>query len=136
MPAHCRIGLMKNKINKDKSIINECNILTDVLNPTKLNKSKYDYYSPILQSCMKSRSGTALFRNFQILLDSGISSTVIMSELASKIKPNVLTETTWETQAGKFMTSKKVEIYFYLPEFCVTKIVSWKFEVDRSTNSR
>ena len=31
---------------------------------------------------------------------------------------------------------KKVNIYFSLPIFSATKIVSWKFHVDNKTNSR
>ena len=34
------------------------------------------------------------------------------------------------------MTSKKVKIDFYLPEFSATKIVSWKCHLDNQTNSR
>ena len=85
---------------------------------------------------MNTRSGMALFRNFRILLDIGSSSTIIMGKLTSKLKPKNSTETTWETQAGKFMTSKKVNIYFCLPELCATKIVTWKCHVARSTKSR
>ena len=40
----------------------------------------------------------------------------------------------WETQAGKFTTSKKVNIDFFSPDFSATKIVTWKFHVDESTN--
>ena len=39
----------------------------------------------------------------------------------------------WETQSGKFTTSKKVNIDFFLPEFSAKKIVTWKFHVDEST---
>ena len=42
----------------------------------------------------------------------------------------------WETQAGKFMTSKKVNIDFCILEFSATKIVTWKCHVDESTNGR
>ena len=42
----------------------------------------------------------------------------------------------WENQAGKFMTSKKVNIDLLLPEFSATKIMTWKCLVDESTNSR
>ena len=86
---------MENNINKDKSIIHECNILTNILNPKKHAKSKYNHYSPILQGCMNTCSGRALFRNFRILLDSGIISKIAMVNLASKLKPDFLTETTW-----------------------------------------
>ena len=54
----------------------------------------------------------------------------------SKLKPKHLTETTWETQAGKFTTSEKVNVDFCLLESSGTKIVSFKCHVDRSTNSR
>ena len=42
----------------------------------------------------------------------------------------------WEAQAGKFMTSKKVDIDFCLPEFSATKIVKRKFHVYESTTGR
>ena len=41
-----------------------------------------------------------------------------------------------ETQAGKFTTSKKVNMDFCLPEFSATKILMWKFHVNESTNGR
>ena len=40
----------------------------------------------------------------------------------------------WETQYGKFATSKKVNVDFCLPEFSAKKIGTWKFHVDESTN--
>ena len=43
---------------------------------------------------------------------------------------------TWETQAGKFTISKKVNVDFCLPEFSATKIVTWKCHVDKSTTGR
>ena len=42
----------------------------------------------------------------------------------------------WETQDGKFTTSKKLKVYFCLPKFSVTKIAMWKCHVDKSTTSR
>ena len=42
----------------------------------------------------------------------------------------------WETQSGKFTTSKKVNIEFFLTEFSATKIVTWKCHVDEYTNVR
>ena len=42
----------------------------------------------------------------------------------------------WETQAGKFTTSKKVNEDFCLPKFSVKTIVMWKFHVDEYTNGR
>ena len=73
---------------------------------------------------MNTRSGRELFRDFRILLDSGSSSKIIMGKLTEKNKPKNSTETTWETQAEKFMTSAKVNIELCLPEFGATKIVT------------
>ena len=42
----------------------------------------------------------------------------------------------WETQAGKFTTSNKVNVDLCLPEFSATKILSYKFHVDNKINSR
>ena len=42
----------------------------------------------------------------------------------------------WETQSGKFTTSKKVNLDFCLPEFSATKIVTWECHIRESTNSR
>ena len=42
----------------------------------------------------------------------------------------------WENQTGKFTTSKKVNVYFCLPEFSTTKIVPWKCHVANKTNIR
>ena len=42
----------------------------------------------------------------------------------------------WETQAGNFTTSTKVNVEFCLPEFGATKIVTWKCHISKSTNSR
>ena len=41
----------------------------------------------------------------------------------------------WETQDGKFTTSKKVNVYFCPPEFSATNIVTCQFHVDECTNS-
>ena len=63
-------------------------------------------------------------KNFGTLLDSGRISMIVMGKLTSKLKSKETVETTWETQSGKFATSKKVNIYFCLPEFSATKIVT------------
>ena len=42
----------------------------------------------------------------------------------------------WETQAGKFTTSKKVNVYFCLPEFSTTKILPWKCHLANKNNLR
>ena len=86
---------------------------------------------------MNTRSGRKRFINLQILLESGSSSTIVIGKLTSKLKRKKPPEiTTWETQAGKFTTSQKVNVDFCLTELSATKIVSWKCHVDNKTNSR
>ena len=41
-----------------------------------------------------------------------------------------------KTQSGKFTTSKKEDIDLCLPEFSATKIITWKFHVEKSTIGR
>ena len=79
---------MENNINNDKILTHECNELSNLLNTTKRKKSKNSHYSPILKGCMNNRSGTAKFRNFRIILDSGNSSTIVIGKLTSKLKEN------------------------------------------------
>ena len=85
---------------------------------------------------MNTRSGKANFKNFRILLDSGSSSTIVMGKLTSKLKSKETAETTWETQNWAFAASNKENVYFCLPEFSATKIVTWKCHVDELTNGR
>ena len=57
-------------------------------------------------------------------------------KLTSKLKAKETANTTWENQYGKFLTSKKVNVDFCLPECNATKIVTWKCHVDKSNNGR
>ena len=75
----------------DKENINnctklECNVLSSFLNPTKHTKSKTSHYEPIIQVCMKNRGGSAEFKDFQVLLESGSISTIVIGKLISKLK--------------------------------------------------
>ena len=55
-----------------------------------------------------------------------------MSNLASKLTQEKSPEKNmWEIQAGKFTTSQKVNVDFCLPEFSATKIVSWKYHINK-----
>ena len=59
-----------------------------------------------------------------------------MGKPTSKLKQKEAEKNMQETQASKFTTSKKANVYFCLPEFSATKIVSWKFHVGDSTAGR
>ena len=77
---------MSNKINNDKSLTHECNVLSNLLNTMKHAKSKNGHYSPILQGCMNTRIGRAKLTNFRIILVIRISSKIVMGKLTSKLK--------------------------------------------------
>ena len=81
---------MANKINKDKIIVYERNILTGLLNTKNYAKTK-SCYSPIPHGCMRTLSGKGLFRIFRILLDTGSNSTIIMGKLTEQLKPKCST---------------------------------------------
>ena len=66
---------IRNNCNK-----RECNVLSTFINPTTCAKSKTSHYSPILQGCMNTCSGREKFKNFRILLDSGICSMIVMGK--------------------------------------------------------
>ena len=101
----------------------------------KCARTKNSHYSPIILACMNTHSGKASFKNFQILLDSGSSSTIVIRKLTSNNKSKEITKNMQETQARKFTTSKKVNIDLCLPDFNATKIITWKLHVKESTNS-
>ena len=40
----------------------------------------------------------------------------------------------WQTQTETFSTDEKVNIDFWLPKFCVTKILTWEFHLENTMN--
>ena len=76
------IHIHEKEVNK----ISEYNLLHDIINPPKRAKNLNSHHSPILHRFMNTRKGKAKFKNFQIILDSGYSSTIVMVWLVEKIK--------------------------------------------------
>ena len=70
--------------NNEVKNISECNLLHDIINPSKRTKNLNSHYSPILHGCMNTRKGKSKFKNFRILLDSGCNSTIVMGRLVKK----------------------------------------------------
>ena len=71
--------------NKKLNNIAECNLIHDIINSPKLTKTLNSYYSPILHWCMNNIKGKAKFKNFQIQLDSGCSSKIVMGRIVEKL---------------------------------------------------
>ena len=72
-----------NKVNK----IYECNLLHGIINPRKRTKNLSIHYSPIIHGFIISRKGRANFNTFQILLESGCISIIIIVSLVEKLYP-------------------------------------------------
>ena len=66
--------------------IAECNLLHDVLNPSKRIKYINSHYYHIIHRCINTRMGREKYKYFQILLDSGFSSTIVMISIETKLK--------------------------------------------------
>ena len=94
---------MAYKTNKDNSIKNDYNVLSNTLNHNKHAKNKDISYPPVLKGCMNTRSGREKFRNFRILLYNGHSSTIVMGKPMSKLEQKQSETSTignqrWEVQ--------------------------------------
>ena len=93
-------------------------------------------YSPILHRCMNTRRGKSKFKNFWILLDSVCSSLIAMVRLIKKLKTKEGTVMQWHTQAGNIATNLKVNIYFTLPKFSATEILTWECHMGEYTKGK
>jgi hypothetical protein len=69
-----------------------------------------------------------------VLLDSGCSDSIIkyncVKHLKHKFKKNLIQ---YEVAGGAFNTTKEVKVRFTLPEFSEGKIVTHKFQIDKTT---
>ena len=81
---------------------------------------------------MNTRHGTEKFKNSQVLLYSGFSSTIVMGRIIEKLHSEKYAVMQWLTRAGNITTNNKVKVYFTLPVISATHIVTWKCHVDDS----
>ena len=121
-----------NKVNK----LDEYNLLHDIINPQKRTKILNSHYYPILQGCMNTRKGKAMFKTFLILVESGCSSTIIMGRLITKLCPKGENVIKWHTQVVKLNTNIKFKIDFNLPGLSATKTLTWNCRMDDSSKIR
>ena len=80
--------------------------------------------------------GKETFKSFQILLDSGCSSTIVIWGLVKRLGPKKVVVMQWHTQAGNITTNIKVEIYFTLTELSATNVMTWNFHVGDSAKGK
>ena len=110
-------GIHENKVNN----MSEWILLHDILNLYKHTKNINIHYSHILHGCIYTRRVRVKYKIFQILLDIGCSSTIIIRRLTMKLKTKKYPMIQYHTQVGNLITNHKVKIYFTLPEFRATK---------------
>ena len=101
-----------------------------MVNHSKRAKCMYIRSSRIMHAYMNTSKGIAKFKNFQILLDSGCSSTIVMRRLLEKLYPEKYAVIQWQTQAGKITTNLKITVDFILLALSATNFVTWKCHVD------
>ena len=85
---------------------------------------------------MNTRKGKSRFKNSQILLDSGCSSTIVMGRLVEKLDPKKETAMQQYMQAGNITTNLKFEVDSTLSELIAMDVVTYKCHVDDSTKGR
>ena len=119
---------------KEVNKLSECNFLHDIINPPKHAKNINIHYSPILHGCMNIRKGRAKFKRFQVLLDSGRSSKIVMVILVEKINHEKDTVMQWYAHTGNITTNLRVKIYFTLTTLSAKTVVTWKCHMYDSAN--
>ena len=66
--------------DKELNTISEFNLIYNIINPPKRAKILNMHYSPIIHGCNNTIIVITRFNNFQILLKSGCSSTIVMGK--------------------------------------------------------
>ena len=99
--------------DKEVNKITELNLLHDIINTPK--RTKIIHSSTIIHVCMNTRRVKAKFKEFQILLDSGCSSTMLMGRLVEKVHLEKDAAMQWHMQAVNIIANLKVKVYLPYP---------------------
>ena len=75
---------------------------------------------------MNNIRGRERFKNFEILLDSGFSSTIVMGRLVEKLHPEKDSVIQWRTQARNITSNHEVKVDFTLPTIRTTNVMTWE----------
>ena len=119
--------------NSEINCINDYNILTNILRPDKQKNQKYpllNYFTGFYENPHKKSK-----IRIQLILNSGSISTNIMFNWCQNLNVKINTAK-WKNQDEYLTTTKEVNVYFCLPEFSATKIVTWKCHVNDYIESR
>ena len=91
--------------DNEANSIAEWNLLHDIINTSKRAKNINSHYSPILNWYMIIIKGRVKFKNFQIILNSGFSSIIVMRRLVEK---NTLKKILWRSGKHRPETSRQI----------------------------
>ena len=79
------------------------------------------HFSPVTVGAINHRLGKSKLSNLRILLDSGVSSTILSGKYAKKLRQKTTKPQMWITQAKTIKTNKKTKVELILPELNATK---------------
>ena len=87
-----------------------------------------------LVATRKLKTGNQKFQTVRILFDSGSSGCLINHKLTKKLKNISSQESKWTTKSGTFVTTRKCNVEFILPELHRDKHITWTMHVDETDN--
>ena len=90
--------------------------LLSSLSPKNKKQRTWERLSPVLQMKLQVKLGTPKTTMIRALCDSGTSSSIMESKLASKLRVKEDATTTWNTAGDPLITNKKAKIRFQLPQ--------------------
>ena len=110
----------------------ESYLISDLHKP---KKNKTVQVSPVVIGHVNTRIGKPRVKRVKILLDSGTSSSIILHNFVTKLRSTNSVPTVWQTQGGRFTTTKRCQVQFSLPEFHDNRLIHWNFHVASATTS-
>jgi gag-polyprotein putative aspartyl protease len=96
---------------------------------------KFSLPLPVVSGILKIENERGNAQNFQILLDSGASQSVIHQNLVQQTECSGNPPISWDTVAGAFTTNKRAEISFKLPTLHEKRVITSKVHVTSQLNN-
>ena len=107
--------------------VSETFALSDFCRPPQKHQ-KTNQLTPVRTVVLvNTQLGKSRYKKIRILLDSGISGSIILEKFVRKVHMQNDTTTSWIMKGGNFQTSKTT---FILKEFFENKSIEWNLHVD------
>jgi hypothetical protein len=122
----------KNSSDYDSDDYSNCyNKNYAMIGSTTHKKPKNDHMSTEVVGQMVDVRGEIL--PVRVLLDTGSTSTIVLSKFAKALDPPTTNPVQWSTMGGQFCTRRTASIKLKLPEFSTSKTITWTAHVDETT---